>query len=1043
MFGKNLIRLFVRHRNAANLLMALIFIAGAFSLSKLNTQFFPDFGLDIVSIQVKWSGASTRDIEANILEAIEPEVRFLDAVDRVTSYATEGVGRVIVEYAAGTDMQSALSEAEAALQQITILPEDSERPVVRRIVRYDTIVRLVLSGPYSEAVLKRQAKRMRDDLLAAGIDRVTFFGARDEEILVEIEPRVLRQLDLTPAAVAARIGASNRDIPSGNLEGSVEKQLRSVGLQTTSRDLGSIEIRSLDDGQKIFLRDIAALSESFDEQASIGLRNGQPAIELHVQRSPTADALEVGRIVDRYLVEARGNFPPELRIEQYDAQADLIRQRVDVLVDNGLTGLILVMAVLLLFLNGRTAFWVAVGIPTAFMAALATMLALGESINMLTLFALIMTLGLIVDDTIVVGEHAAAQREAGMSARQAAEAGALRMLAPVMAASLTTVAAFLPLVAMGGIIGQIVGAIPLVVVAVILASLAECFLVLPGHLRESLKKHGGQRNFVMRRFDAGFDRFRAGLFQRVIRFCVRWRYATVAMAIAFFLVSAGLVLGGRVGFHFFPSPEADVVVGNVVMAPGTPRRDTGAMVQELSDAVDRAAARFTGDGSGIVAMSFGSVGRSGGRQFSRITGDQYGGLTVELVPSDERPVRTDEFIEAWREEIRPLPNVEQINLNARTGGPPGREIDIRLRGGPADDLKAAATEVKNLLGRFPGVSSLDDDLPYGKQELILEVTPRGRALGFTTQSAGLQVRNAFQGAIAQRFARGDEEVEIKVRYPRRSADSAAFQNLFLRAPDGTEVPLTEVVTLRQERGFSRLRREDGAREVAITGEIDETVTSLGALLPAIVDGGLADVASRYGLAYKFKGKAEEQSESAADMLAGATVGLLAIYIVLAWVFANFTRPVIVMAIIPFGFVGAVLGHLLLGFDLTILSIFGLLGLAGILVNNSIILVRTVDQHIDDETPLRDAIVMGCRERLRPVLLTSLTTIGGLVPLLFERSLQAQFLIPMAITIVFGLAVATLIVLVLTPALLAVDHDIRSVFRRVRRGPSAVPAEANR
>ena len=1041
MFGKGLIRLFVRHRNAANLLMALIFLAGIYSLTKLNTQIFPDFGLDIVSIQVNWPGASTGDIEANIIEAIEPEVRFLDGVDRVTSYATEGVGRVVIEYAADTDMQSALSEAEAALQQVTILPEDSERPVVRRIVRYDTITRLVLSGPYSEAVLKRQAKRMRDDLLAAGIDRVTFFGARDEEILVEIEPAVLRRLDLTPAAVAARIGASNRDIPSGNLEGSVEKQLRSVGLQTSSRDLGGIEIKSLDNGQKIYLRDIASLSEAFDKGAPIGLRGGQPAIELHVQRSPSADALEVGRIVDRYLARARGNYPPQLRIEQHDVQAGLIKQRVDVLLDNGITGLILVMVVLLVFLNGRTAFWVAAGIPTAFMAALAVVLALGESINMLTLFALIMTLGLIVDDTIVVGEHAAARREAGMGARQAAEAGALRMLAPVMAASLTTVAAFLPLVAMGGIIGQIVGAIPLVVVAVILASLAECFLVLPGHLRESLKKHGGRRNFVMRRFDAAFDRFRAGPFPGLVRLCVRWRYATVAMALALFLVSAGLVLGGRVGFHFFPSPEADVVIGNVVMAPGTPRRDTAAMVQELSDAADRAVAELTGSDTGLIAMSFGSVGRSGGRQFSRIAGDQYGGLTVELVPSDERPVRTDEFIEAWRGEIRQLPNVESVNLNTRAVGPPGREIDIRLRGGSADRLKAAATEVKTLLRRFPGISTIDDDLPYGKQELILEVTPRGRALGFTTESAGVQVRNAFQGAIAQRFARGDEEVEIKVRYPRRSADSASFLNLFLRAPDGTEVPLSEVVTLRQERGFSRLRREDGAREVAITGEIDETVTSLGALLPAIEEGGLADIADRFGVSYRFKGKAEEQSESAADMLAGAIVGLLAIYIVLAWVFANFSRPVIVMAIIPFGFVGAVLGHLALGFDLTILSIFGLLGLAGILVNNSIILVRTVDLHIDDETPLHEAIVEGCRERLRPVLLTSLTTIGGLVPLLFERSLQAQFLIPMAITIVFGLAVATLIVLVLTPSLLAIDEDIRAVFRSLRRQPGDAPAEA--
>ena len=1039
MFGKGLIRLFVRHRNAANLLMALIFVIGGYALTKLNTQFFPDFGLDIVSIQVNWPGASAGDVEANIVEAIEPEIRFLDGVDKVTSYAIEGLGRVVVEYRAGTDMQSALSDAEAAVRQIAILPEDSERPLVRRVMRYDTIVRLVLSGPYSEAMLKRQAKRMRDELLAAGIDRVTFFGARDEEIQVEIEPRVLRQLDLTPAAVAARIGASNRDIPSGSLEGSVEKQLRSIGLQTTSRTLGDIEIRSLGDGQKIYLRDIATLTETFDDKGPVGLRNGRPAIELHVQRSPSADALEVGAIVDRFLVEAPGNYPPELRIEQHDAQAGLIKQRVQVLLNNGISGLVLVMLVLLLFLNGRTAFWVAAGIPTAFMAALAAMLLMGESINMLTLFALIMTLGLIVDDTIVVGEHAAARREAGATAQRAAETGAMRMLAPVMAASLTTIAAFLPLVVIGGIIGQIIGAIPLVVVAVIFASLVECFLVLPGHLRESLKRHGGRRGFGLRRFDAGFDRFRTGPFPAVVRLCIRWRYATVATAIAILLISAGLALGGRVGFHFFPSAESDVVVGNVVMAPGTPRRDTRAMVREMSDAVDRAVAGLAGDGGALVAMSFGSVGRSGGRRFSRISGDQYGGLTVELVPSDTRAVRTDEFVAAWRAEIRALPNVETVTINARAAGPPGREVDIRLRGGPAETLKAAAVEVKALLRRFPGISTIDDDLPYGKQELILEVTPRGQALGFTTQSAGMQVRNAFQGAIAQRFARGDEEVEIKVRYPHGRSDSASFRNLFLRAPDGGEVPLSEVVTLRQERGFSRLRREDGAREVAITAEIDETVTSLGALLPALTEGGLDAIAGRHGLSYRFKGKAEEQAESAADMSAGAITGLLAIYIVLAWVFANFSRPLVVMSIIPFGFVGTVLGHLALGFDITILSMIGLLGLSGILVNNSIILVRTVDDHLGEDTPLQEAIVAACRDRLRPVLLTSLTTIGGLFPLLFETSFQAQFLIPMAITIVFGLAVATLIVLVLIPALLVIDEDIRALFRRSRRRREAAPA----
>ncbi len=1028
MYARSLIRLFVRHRNAANLLMALLFLMGAYALSKMNTQFFPDFGIDVISIQVSWPGASPRDVEANIVEVIEPEVRFLDHVYRVTSYSSEGRARVFVEYEADTDMQSALSNIDAAVRRIDTLPEESDRPLVERIVRYDTIMRLVLSGPYPESVLKGLAKRMRDDLLAAGADRVDFFGARDEEILVEIEPRMLRQLDMTLAEAAARVGAANRDIPSGNLQGSVEKQLRSVGLRNTSRDLGGIELRSLDSGQKIYLRDVASLSEAFDDGAPVGLRDGLPAIELHVQRSLTADALEVAEIVDRYLADAPRAFPPQLRIERYDVQADRIRQRLDVLLDNALTGLLLVLGVLLLFLDGRTAFWVAAGIPTAFMGALAVLLLLGESINMITLFALIMTLGLIVDDTIVVGEHAASRRAAGAGAREAAEAGALRMMPPVLASSLTTIAAFLPLAVMGGVIGQIIGSIPVVVVAVIAASLVECFCVLPGHLRESLVRRGGGGPGLLRRhFNAGFDRFRSGPFQRFVRCCIRWRYATIACAVAVFAVSAGLTAGGRVGFHFFPSPEPDVVDGTVAMAPGTPRSGTAAMVRELSAAAGRAAATLAVDGASPLAMSFGSVGRSGGRTLARISGDLYGGLTVELTPSDQRAVRTQEFVEAWRREIRRLPGVERINLNPREAGPPGRELDIRLRGAEPERLKAAAVELAALLDRLPGVGSVEDDLPEGKQELILEVSPRGRALGFTTQSVGMQVRNAFQGLVVQRLARGDEEVEVRMRYPRRDTDSASFHELFLRAPDGAEVPLSEVVTLRQERGFSRLRREDGAREVAVVGNIDETVTGLNALMPTIEAGGLADIARRYGVAYRFKGKAEEESESTANMRTGAVIGLICIYIVLAWVFASFSRPVIVMSIIPFGFVGAVLGHYALGFDLTILSMLGLFGLAGIVVNNSIILVRVIEEYIRGGTALHEAIVAGARDRLRAVLLTSLTTIGGLVPLLFETNYQAQFLIPTAISLVFGLGAATLIVLAVIPALLAIDGDIRAAL----------------
>ena len=394
-------------------------------------------------------------------------------------------------------------------------------------------------------------------------------------------------------------------------------------------------------------------------------------------------------------------------------------------------------------------------------------------------------------------------------------------------------------------------------------------------------------------------------------------------------------------------------------------------------------------------------------------------VASELKPSDERQVRTDEFVAAWRKEIRPMAGLDTVAIAAARGGPPGREVDVRLSGGSVASLKAASREVQQLLARYPGVSDIEDDLPFGKQETILEVSPTGRALGFTTQSVGRQVRHAFEGAIAKRFPRGDEEVTVRVQFPRTEIDAGTLEALYLRGPKGAEVSLPEIVETSEKRGFSRIKREDGKRQTAITAELDQSVTNTGKVLSALRRDGIFEIAQRHGVTVRFAGKAEEQKTTLGDMRLGAAIGLSFIYIILAWVFSSYTRPLVVMSVIPLGFVGAAIGHWLLGYDLTILSLVALIGLSGILVNDSIILVTTIDERLDNEEPLHEAIVAGACDRLRAVILTSATTIGGLTPLMFERSLQAQFLIPMALTIIFGLMVATLLVLFVVPALLAV------------------------
>ncbi len=800
--GFSLIRLFASHRTAANLLMAVMVVGGLYALRNVNVQFFPTFGLDIVRASVEWPGASAEDIDSNIVQAIESEVRFLDGVRRVQSSSVEGRGVVLIEFNTGTDMQSALSNVETAVAQVTTLPEDSETPKVQHIVRYDPISRLVISGPFPEASLKAVAKRMRDDLLARGIDKIELFGGRDEEIWVAISPLTLLEIDLTLGDIADRIRATSQDVPSGDTTGSSERQIRSVGLRKDAASLSRIEVRALNNGQKISLRDIASVTEQFNDSGKTAWRRGHRAIELRVMRSENADALKVAEKVDEYLVEIAPTLPANLRLEQYDIQADLIRGRIKLLLVNGGGGLVLVLLILFVFLNTPTAFWVAMGIPTSLFATMVVMSLTGQSINMVSLFGLIMALGIIVDDAIVVGEHAAWRARRGEGPLDAAVSGAQRMAAPVFSSSLTTIAAFIPLLVISDIIGQIIKSIPMVVIAVIIASLIECFFVLPGHMRGALRWNAGRRSAPRVWFNNHFDRFRDGPFQAGVRLALHWRYVTLAIAAGALILSIGLVAGGRVGFSFFPSPEADRIYANVQFTAGSPRIRTLEMLQDLERRLLEVEDGLTGGRGGLVRMSLIKVGSHSGLQ-SRFpaSGDHAGSVVVELTPSDERDIRTRVIIDAWRKQARLYPGVEFLTIRAAQGGPPGREVDVRISGDDLPSLKKAVDRTRKLLAGYPGVSAVSDNLPYGKQETILEVTPTGRALGFTTQSVGRQVRNAFEGAIARRFARGDEEVTVRVRYRRGGADTASLAGLYLRGPTGAEVLLDEVVSKTEKTRF--------------------------------------------------------------------------------------------------------------------------------------------------------------------------------------------------------------------------------------------------
>lgn len=1021
--GAGLIALFTRHPNAANLLMILMLLAGVFGLTRINSQFLPSVEIPNITVTVVWSGASAEDIATNIISAIEPEVRFLDQVKELRSVAREGIAVINIELNQGSDMQKAEGDVEQAVDAVTTLPEGAEEPKITRANFYEGVSKLSLSGPFSETSLRQFAKQLRDGLLTAGIDRVTFSGMRDEEIWVEVRPEALRRLDLTLGTISQVIAQNSRDMPSGTLEGTVERQVRALADAETPETISGIEVKSLSSGEKVYLRDIAEIEARFDDNAPTGHQNGVRSIELSIQRALSADTLRSSAILDTYLENIRPTLPPTLILNQYDVRADGLQERISLLLRNGIGGLAIVLIVLFVFLNARIAIWVAVGIPVAMMMTVAVMWVTGQTINMISLFAMILTLGIIVDDAIVVGEHTATLHERGLSALDAAEAGAGRMLLPVTAATLTTMAAFLPLFLVRDVIGQIVQALPLVVIAVLIASLVESFFILPGHLRHALKGPRKVPGFFRRNFDAGFGWFRDKPFRWMAERAYAWRYTTIAASVAMLVLSYGLTVGGQVKFQFFSSPEAEVVSANIVFGAGTPRKEAIESLNAIENVLRATEDKLTSGRGGLITNIFSVMGKSG-----RNVGENVATVTAQLAASEARDIRTREIVGAWRKAAPRIPGVERVTIAGRRGGPPGRDLDIRLMGASSTVLKQVALEVRDLLEQYPGVSGVGDDLPYGKQELVLELTPRGTALGFTIQDVGIQVRNAFEGSIAHRFAKGDEEVTVRVLQNEDSRGIEGLRALYLRSPSGRQVPLLEIVHIREQIGFVLIQRIDGKNTVSVTAEVDKEVTTNIELVEALSAGPISEITRKYNVDFKFAGRNEERMRSFFDLTFGLYMALGLIYLILAWIFGGYFRPLSVMIIIPFGAIGAIVGHYLLGFPLTILSFMGLLGLSGILVNDSIILVSRLEERQAEGEDLASAAVGASQDRLRAVLLTSLTTIGGLLPLMFEKSLQAQFLLPMAVTLVFGLGIATFLVLFLVPAFIGIGEDISRGIR---------------
>ncbi len=1015
----------LEHKTAANLFLLLMIILGFYASKVLNTQFFPNYSIDYITVNVEWPGASPKDIEYSIIKPIEEKVRYIDKVKNTKSTAKEGIANILLEFRSGADMQKALIDVDRSIKAISNLPDESKKPESKVIIPYEQIGLILLSGDVPETQLKVIARDIKQMLLDKGLDKVEIDGLRKQVIYIDVDPVAMFSNKLDINDINTEIFTNLKSIPSGVFRDDKLVQLRTSGTKDTISKIKKIILSSPYTKQDMIVQDLAKVYESTKETESYGLSNSNPALTLRVYRSLGTDTLKATKALEEIILDYNVNINKDIKIEIYDLSSQLIRDRINLLLKNGVGGLILVLIILFLFLRFKVAIWVALGIPAALSVTLAIMLATGQSINMISLFALIMMLGIIVDDSIVVAEHIDYQYEMTNDPYKASFLGATKMLGPVTAASLTTVAGFAPVFLISGVIGQVIEAIPLVVISVILASLFECFFVLPGHLNHALSNNKASIERKVLNLNSYLTYFNKNYFYLLLKKSIEFRYTTFSLAISFLIFSIFLLKNGVVKFYFFPSPESNIILVNYNFFPGSLKNKTIEFTNELESSLKNI------DEENIVKNIYSTIGKPiwGSRDSTKEEGDHIGGMIIELEPSENRNIRTSELIEEWKKSIEPKEGLRSLIIKERKGGPPGLDVDIRLisKNTSLNKMKEASEFIKENLFLYEGVSDIKDNLPVGKREISFIVTEKGKSLGFDNRYVSKKIKESFDGVLISNFFRGEEEVELIIRTDPKSISISNINSFLIKSPTGGLVPLGEIVNISKQQDFSVIKRRNGFREISITAEINENILNPDYFFKKFENEVLYKIKDDYNIKWKLAGRSEEQADTFGDMKRGAFLALGVIFVILAFIFQSYLLPLCIMSIIPFILIGVILGHWITGFDITILSLVAILGLAGIVVNDSIILVSNIYEKINSGKKVLDSVIQGSQERLRAVLLTSFTTIGGLTPLLFEKSLQAQFLKPMAITIVFGLLAATFLVLILIPALIFIGSELKQII----------------
>lgn len=1023
---------FVRHPTAGNLLMLLLLALGVMSLPSLKRETFPDFAAQKIEIRIVYPGASSEDVEEAICQRVEDAVDGVNDVDEVICIAREGISTTSVEMVEDGNISRFLDDIKSEIEAIDNFPEEVELPVIKELGRTDQVASVAITGPFpedgGESDLKAYAEQIKTRMLRdPDIAQINILGFSEHQLRIEIPKHILHRYNLNMSDLAQTIARQGVDLPSGSLEThDLDILLRFTDLRRTPDELSELKVISASSGGEIRLGDIATITDRFEQDEEKTFFNGNRAAILEIIKPKQYDSLTVVDAVKRVLEIEQARAPPGVIMTLTNDRSSIVRDRLSMLVKNGVQGLILVFLTMWLFFQGRFAFWVALGLPVSFMGALFIMSLVGLTINMISMVALLIATGLLMDDAIVISENIATHLRKGKSAAQAAIDGTKQVSSGVISSFLTTIAVFGPLAFLSGDMGKVLQFIPMVLIIVLAVSLIEAFFILPHHLAHALKQESKDVSQFRQGLNKRLDNFREKSLGTAIDFAVHQRYLFIGSVVAVFLISLGMLVGGVLKFQPFPDIEGDTIEARLLLPQGTPLWRTENIVRKITDALAQIDKEFTPqqlDQQKIIKNIQINYNKN---LDSGESGPHIATITVDLLTAEKRIGSIDDIINLWRVSVGNIPDIIALNFKEPVIGPGGIPIEIRLFGGDIQELKNASISLQNWLSRYEGVLDLSDNLRPGKPEIRLSMRAGTFALGIDAATISTQLRAAFWGTTTNEIQVGSEAYEIDVRLADADKNTLyALDDFRISDKDGKQIPLTTLVKIERARGFSRIERINRQRSVTITGDVNTKVANASEIISHTKKNFMPQLLEQFpGVNAGFEGQSRETTKTANSMIRGFSLGLLGIFILLSFQFRSYLEPLSVMFIIPLALIGVIWGHLLMGLNMTMPGIIGFASLSGIVVNDSILLVEFLKLKIKEGHHVVEAAKLASRARFRAVLLTSVTTIAGLIPLLLEKSLQAQILIPLATSIIFGLLATTSLVLLVVPALYSILNDFR-------------------